>query len=75
MAVDAETRQRISNLERQVKALMKHTGMPEPAVTSELSEKAKAAIRDAKPMEAVKLIRQELQCDLDEAKRIYEAAF
>ena len=75
MSVDQETRQRISNLERQVKALMRHTEMPEPSSMEGLSDATLAEIREGNMMKAVKMIRDEKQCDLDEAKRIFEATF
>lgn len=75
MSTDVDVLRRLSNLERQVKALMRHTDMPEPAIDSDLSDETKAKIRDAKPMEAVKAIRQELGCDLAHAQDVYDQAF
>jgi hypothetical protein len=75
MSVDQETRQRISNLERQVKALMKFVEMPEPSEIEGLSEETMAAVRAGDSMKAVKGIRNDLTCDLTEAQRIYSEAF
>jgi hypothetical protein len=75
MSVDAETRQRIATLERQVKALMRHTDMPAPSVTADLAPETLALIRDGKPMDAVKAIRADLNCDLAAAQQVYEEAF
>ena len=72
---DADVLRRLSMLERQVKALMKHTDMPPPSVTADLSPETMALIQNGKAMDAVKAIRADLGCDLAFAQETYESAF